>query len=230
MDVSATRTPIIMPFLHVGQVGHNNASLGTEFSHTTATPTNSRLIRSLSPPLGGKLLWHVSKPYWMVEVRHISKSVFLSFCPILVYTYVIKLTYFIIQREDDSIFTEGQIKLPVKISYNAFFKSQNPYYEFYLMLLEIVAFINQYCSVFHLIYLNKLFWVLNRKFVCQTCESLFFCNAISVWNFHIFLSFYLLSLVYFLFDWNIFTDILEKLLFCLRTHFHCTVVLLIFFS
>ncbi|XP_067130228.1 uncharacterized protein [Centruroides vittatus] len=63
-------------------VRHNGALLGTEFSPATVTLPNARLIPSLSPPLDGRLLRHVAGLYWMVEVQHILKGMFLLFCPI----------------------------------------------------------------------------------------------------------------------------------------------------
>jgi hypothetical protein len=73
---------------HVGEVGHNHALLGTEFSHATITLPNTLLIPSLSPPLGGTLLRHEASVYWTVEGRLIFKWVFLLFCPIPVYSFI----------------------------------------------------------------------------------------------------------------------------------------------
>ena len=74
-----------MPLCKSDRSGHNGALLGTEFSHTTLTPANARLIPSISPPLSGRLLRHVAKLYWTVEVQHTFLRVFLLFCDIPVY-------------------------------------------------------------------------------------------------------------------------------------------------
>lgn len=47
-------------YFDVGQVGHNGA-LGTEFSHTTVTLANARLIPSFSKSLVCRLIQHVAK-------------------------------------------------------------------------------------------------------------------------------------------------------------------------